>query len=423
VAKFNSFNLLPTIIEALDDKGYEYPTIIQEKTIPILLKGHDLLGIAQTGTGKTASFSLPLIDRIARITNDLMPNQIHALVLAPTRELATQIHNNIISYSKGLDITSAVIMGGVRKENQIELLKSGIDIIVATPGRLMDLMAGGHILLPQLEVFVLDEADMMLDMGFYEDVKTIASRLPSNRQTVMFSATMPKEIEALAKTILNKPQKVESARESSTIEKIEQSVYYTLEDNKLPLLLHLLKDEAIERVLVFCKAKYSVASIVETLTENGISNGEIHSNRSQNERNQAIKDFTEGAVRVLVATDIASRGIDVEGVTHVINFNMPEDATFYVHRIGRTARAGRSGCAISFCAERDIALLRNVKKLIKVEIPEVLDHPFHHTYAALPKNGNHKASSSSMRKRKRPSQAKKEAKKKFVASLKGDGNS
>ena len=333
MADFRALNLLPGILDAIDSKGYKYPTVIQERTIPVLLSGADLLGIAQTGTGKTASFSLPLIDRIARIDDDLMPNQIHALILAPTRELATQIHNNILSYSTNLDITSMVVMGGVRKERQIDAMSSGVDIVVATPGRLMDLMGGGYINLDRLEVFILDEADMMLDMGFYEDVTTITSILPKDRQTVLFSATMPKEIEALSNVLLNNPVKIEAAKQSSTTDKVAQSVYYTLEDNKLSLLLSLLEESSFERVLVFCKAKYSVAAIVESLSANGISNGEIHSNRTQTERNKAIEDFTNGDIRVLVATDIASRGIDIDGVTHVINFNMPEDATFYLSLI------------------------------------------------------------------------------------------
>lgn len=419
MADFSALKLLPNILESITAKGYKYPTVIQERAIPVILKGNDLLGIAQTGTGKTASFSLPLIDRLARREVKLNPNSCRALVLAPTRELATQIHNNILSYSNNTELTSLLVMGGVRKENQIEAMVTGKDIIVATPGRFMDLMGDEHIILDQLEVFVLDEADMMLDMGFYEDVKTISAILPEKRQTVMFSATMPKEIEKLAKTILNNPIKIATARQSSTIETIDQSVYFTEEDDKTSLLLHLLEDESIQKVLVFCKAKYSVAGIVEACNHAEITTGEIHSNRSQNERNQAIKDFTDGNIRVLVATDIASRGIDVDGVTHVINYNMPEDATFYVHRIGRTARAGKEGVAISFCAERDLSLLRNVKKLIKIDIPEVLDHPFHHTYAPLPTKGAHRESSSSIRKsnRKRPSQAKRASKKKLLTKI------
>lgn len=419
MADFSALKLLPEILKSVSAKGYEYPTVIQERTIPVLLKGHDLLGIAQTGTGKTASFSLPLIDRLARKKVSVSPNHCRALILAPTRELATQIHKNILSYSNNTELTSAIIMGGVRKEYQVEAMTSGVDIIVATPGRFMDLMGSEHILLDQVEVFILDEADMMLDMGFFEDVNTIANLLPAQRQTVLFSATMPPEIEQLAKSILTKPVKIETAPQSSTIEKINQSVYYTLDDNKIPLLLKLLENDAIERVLVFCKAKYAVASIVEALNLNEITTGEIHSNRTQTERNQAIHDFTEGNIRVLVATDIASRGIDIDGVTHVINFNMPEDATFYVHRIGRTARAGRDGTAISFCAERDLSLLRNVQKLIKIEIPVITEHPFHHVYPPLPKTGKHRSSSSSIRKanRKRPSQAKRASKNKLLDKL------
>lgn len=420
MADFRALDLNDKIIEAIESKGYKYPTPIQEKTIPALMQGKDVLGIAQTGTGKTASFSLPIIDHISKIDDDLMPYQTHALILAPTRELATQIHNNILSYSKNTDISSTVIMGGVRKERQIEQMEKGIDIIVATPGRLMDLISQECILLDRVEVFVLDEADMMLDMGFLQDVQVVVSKLPKNRQTVLFSATMPKEIEKLSKTILNQPVKIATTVESTTTDNIDQSVYFTLEDNKLPILLMLMEQPETEKVIVFCKAKYSVKAIVDTLTAAGINTGEIHSNRSQNERNQAIKEFTDGDIRVLVATDIAARGIDVKNVTHVINFNMPEDATYYVHRIGRTARAGNNGVAISLCAERDLSLLRNVERLIKTEIPKNLDQPFHHEYKPLPKKGKHKDSSASIRRanRKRPSQAKVAAKRKFMAKIK-----
>lgn len=413
---FNSFKLLPSILDIIEAKGYKHPTLVQERTIPVLLKGHDVLGIAQTGTGKTASFSLPLLDRLVKKKKQLKPNEIRALIIAPTRELATQIHKSVLSYSEGLDISSAVIIGGVRKSNQIELMTSGIDIVVATPGRFMDLMGGGHILFDQLEVFVLDEADMMLDMGFYDDVKTITSKLPVKKQTVMFSATMPKQIELLAKSILVRPIKIAATQQSSTLDKVSQSVYTVLEENKLPLLLNLLSNDSVERVLVFCKAKYAVADIVEALIKNNISNGEIHSNRTQNERNQAIKDFTEGNVRVLVATDLASRGLHIDNVTHVINYNMPDDATFYVHRIGRTARAGREGTAISFCSERDLGPLRKVQKLIQLVIPKITKHPFHHEYAPL-KKGHHRPSSASLRQRKTMSQTKISAKKKFLEHL------
>ncbi len=419
MADFNELKLLPSILESITAKGYEKPTLIQERAIPVILKGHDVLGIAQTGTGKTASFSLPLLDRLLRKKITVGANQCRAVILAPTRELAKQIHKNIISYSSNTDITSAIIMGGVRKAYQIEAMETGVDIIVATPGRFMDLMGSDDILLNLVEVFILDEADMMLDMGFYQDVRTINSLLPEATQAIMFSATMPKLIEKLAKSILNKPIKVAVSPESTTIDTIDQSVYFTLEDDKIPLLLSLLEDKSIKRVLVFCKAKYSVSSIVEALRFKKITTGEIHSNRTQTERNEAIHDFTEGNIRVLVATDLASRGIDIDDVSHVINFNMPEDATFYVHRIGRTARAGRTGTAISFCAERDLSLLRNVKKLIGIDIPEVINQPYHHHYAPLRKKGCHQISSANRRKqeRKRPSQAKRESKKKLLDKL------
>jgi ATP-dependent RNA helicase RhlE len=419
---FSELKLLPSILESITAKGYKHPTMIQERAIPVILKGHDLLGIAQTGTGKTASFSLPLLDRLSRKKVELKTNHCRAVILAPTRELATQIHQNIISYSSTTDITSAIIMGGVRKTIQIEAMQTGVDIIVATPGRFMDLMGSEDILLGQVEVFILDEADMMLDMGFLQDVQAVSRMLPENRQTLMFSATMPREIERLAKSILNKAIKIAVAPQSTTIDTIDQSVYFTLEDNKIPLLLSLLEDESIKRVLVFCKAKYAVADIVEALKSKDITTGEIHSNRTQTERNEAIHDFTAGNIRVLVATDIASRGIDIDDVSHVINFNMPEDATFYVHRIGRTARAGRSGTAISFCAERDLSLLRNIKKLITIDIPEVKDHPFHHEYPPL-KKGIHRTSSSEMRKRerKRPSQAKRDSKRRLLDKFKKQG--
>lgn len=417
MSDFKSLNLLPSILTEIERKGYLRPTAIQMKSIPDLMQGRDLLGIAQTGTGKTASFSLPIIDRLGRIQEKPAPLQIRALILAPTRELATQIHKNICSYSKGLEIHSAIVIGGVRKETQIAELKSGMDIVIATPGRLMDLMGGGHLKFDELEFFVLDEADMMLDFGFFEDVKMISSKLPKVRQTILFSATMPRQIEELAKKLLIDPVKVQSAPQSSTIEKIEQLVYFVEENDKLALLQMLLEDQAVERVLVFCKAKYGVINVVESLDKCGISHGEIHSNRTQTQRDQAIADFSEGKIRVLVATDIAARGIDVLDVTHVINFNLPDDPTYYVHRIGRTARAGKEGVAISLCGERDLALLRNVQKKIKKIIPTILDHPFHKEFAPLKVKTKRVGSSASLRERKRPSQAKKRAKKKFLEHI------
>ncbi|OUR94169.1 DEAD/DEAH box helicase [Halobacteriovorax marinus] len=385
MTNFKELNLLPSILSELTKKGYTTPTPIQGESIPHLLQGSDLLGIAQTGTGKTAAFSLPIIHRLSKKKIELRDKQVRALILTPTRELATQIDSHIKLYANTLDILSEVVIGGVRKELQIKALENGADIVIATPGRLMDLMRGKHVDLSSLEIFVLDEADMMLDMGFLQDVETISQDLPSVKQTVLFSATMPKIIEDLAKKLLKNPKKVEVTPESSTLEKISQEVFFVLEDDKLSLLTRVLEDTDISKVLVFCKAKYGVANVVEHLVRSEVSVGEIHSNKSQIEREAALKEFSEGKMRVLVATDIAARGIDVSKVSHVINFNMPEDATNYVHRIGRTARAGRSGKAISLCGEKDLPLLRNVEKLIKLTIPRVIDQPFHQEFVVKPK--------------------------------------
>ncbi|MDB9786501.1 DEAD/DEAH box helicase [Bacteriovoracaceae bacterium] len=417
MSDFNYLKLLPQILAKITSKGYHTPTPIQAKSIPVLLKGHDLLGIAQTGTGKTASFSLPIIDRLVRKPLLVEPNHIRALVLAPTRELATQIHKNILFYSEGMSLKSAIIIGGVRKTTQMETMKDGMDIVVCTPGRLMDLMSGGHIKFEQLEVFVLDEADMMLDFGFLDDVKLIAKKLPEKRQNIMFSATMPKVIEKLAKSLLENPIKIQAAKESSTIGTVEQVVYFVEEENKLALVASLLEDVSATRVMIFCKAKYGIADVVDQLNKCEISNCEIHSNRTQTERDQAISDFSAGKVRVLVATDIAARGIDVLDVTHVINFNLPDDSTYYVHRIGRTARAGKTGKAISLCGERDLALLRNVQRRIKMDIPIITDQPFHKEFKPLDPKKKRSTSSARLRERKRPSTAKIAAKNKFLEKL------
>ncbi|MFG1505961.1 DEAD/DEAH box helicase [Halobacteriovorax sp. ZH5_bin.2] len=377
---FKTLNLSRSTLEALTGLGYIEATPIQEKSIPPLLEGADLLGIAQTGTGKTAAFSLPIIEKFIKNKIEIAPNHCRAIILAPTRELATQINDSIISFAKGTCLRAALIIGGVSKDPQIVSMSSGVDIVIATPGRFIDLMNDGAIKVSHTEFFVLDEADMMLDMGFYEGVNDIAKKIPMTRQTVLLSATMPKEIEALANAILRDPIKVEITPESSTVDKIKQSVYFTLAENKNYLLLSLLEDKSKSRILIFCKAKYAVAELVELLNRSEISVGEIHSNLTQGQRNKAIEDFTNGEIRVLVATDIASRGIDIDNVDMVINYNMPEDATYYVHRIGRTARANRAGAAISLCSEKDLPFLRNIQKLIGTKITQVLDHPFHHDY-------------------------------------------
>ncbi len=389
-------NLHHLILKNLESLNYKTPTPIQEKSIPPLIEGRDLLGIAQTGTGKTASFSLPIIDRFLRNKDkvEVLPNHCRAVILAPTRELASQINESIISYAKGSEITSIVIMGGVSKDPQILSMNKGVDIVVATPGRFLDLMSEDFIELGQVEVFVLDEADMMLDMGFYNGVCEIANNISRKHQTILFSATMPEAIEKLAHEILKNPLKVEVAAQSSTVDQVKQAVYFTLAETKNYLLLNLLSEfQNSKRIIIFCKAKYAVAEIVELLKRSEISVGEIHSNLTQGQRNKAIEDFTNGDMRVLVATDIASRGIDIDDVDMVINYNMPEDATYYVHRIGRTARAGREGIALSLCSEKDLPLLRNIQKLIGKKIEVVKDHPFHHEYPppkAKSKSRNHK---------------------------------
>ncbi|MCK5884396.1 MAG: DEAD/DEAH box helicase [Bacteriovoracaceae bacterium] len=385
MTNFSSLSLLPSILKELDAKGYLAPTPIQSQCIPHLLAGRDLLGIAQTGTGKTAAFSLPILHRFSTNKVILKEKQARAIILTPTRELATQIDANIKRYGAGLNLKSVVVIGGLRRDYQVEALASGADIVIGTPGRVMDLMRSEELLFDQLEVFILDEADMMLDMGFLADVEYVSSKLPKARNTILFSATMPKIIEDLAKKILINPVKVEVTPESSTLDKVEQKVLFVDDDEKLLLLHSILKDESISRVMVFCKAKYGVAIVVEALENANVSVGEIHSNKTQREREKALSDFSSGSIRVLVATDIASRGIDITHVSHVINYNMPEDATNYVHRIGRTARAGKEGVALSFCGEKDLPLLRNVEKLIEKKIMRIVDHPYHKEFLIKPK--------------------------------------
>jgi ATP-dependent RNA helicase RhlE len=377
VAEFSSFDLNPFILESLKNKGYNETTPIQGQAIPHLLLGKDLLGIAQTGTGKTAAFSLPILNRLAKNKIKIKPDRTRALILTPTRELASQINDSLRSYSKGLGIYSTVVFGGVGMGKQVQAMSHGIDILVATPGRLLDLMNHGHVRFDQLEVFVLDEADRMLDMGFIHDVKKIISKLPPVRQTMMFSATMSKDISAIAHSLLKEPVKVEVTPEATTVEKIDQKLMKVSKANKIKLLEHLLKDSAIQSVLVFTKTKHGADKVVKNLQRIQILSAAIHGNKSQNAREKALLDFRQGKIKVLVATDIAARGIDVPGVTHVINYDVPNDPESYVHRIGRTARAGRDGIAICFCDEFEGDLLQSVEKLIRMKIPLEPNHPYH----------------------------------------------
>ncbi len=374
---FKKLNLNPTIIAALEKKGYSTPTPIQEQAIPHLLEGKDLLGIAQTGTGKTAAFALPIIDRLAKNPHSVKANQIRALILTPTRELATQIGDNIKLYGHGLHLKHAVIFGGVNEFHQIEALKKGLDIVVATPGRLLDLMSQGHVRFSQIEIFVLDEADRMLDMGFINDVKKIISKLPQTKQSLLFSATMPAVISGLAHSILKNPVKVEITPQSTTVERINQKVYMVAKGNKPALLLDVLTKPDVVAALVFSRTKHGANKVVTYLEKYGVNVAAIHGNKSQAAREKALGSLREGKIKVLVATDIAARGIDVPSISHVINYDIPADPESYVHRIGRTARAGRDGIAISFCDAGETLALRAVEKAIRMKIPVDETHPFH----------------------------------------------
>ncbi|MCK5073123.1 MAG: DEAD/DEAH box helicase [Bacteriovoracaceae bacterium] len=386
MSDFKSLNLLPSIMKAIENKGYEVPTPIQSQAIPHLLKGKDLLGIAQTGTGKTAAFSLPILNRLAENKVKTKPARVRTLILTPTRELASQIDLNVKLYGKGLKLFSTVIFGGVGHRPQIQAMSKGVDILVATPGRLLDLMNDGHVLFEQLEVFVLDEADRMLDMGFIRDVKKIISKLPEKRQTLLFSATMPNDISMLATSLLKDPVRVEVTPQATTVEKIEQNVNLLERSNKPLLLKSILKNRSFKRVLVFTKTKHGADRVVKHLDKESILSAAIHGNKSQGARERALGNFRAGKIRVLVATDIAARGIDVSNVSHVINYNLPDDPKSYVHRIGRTARAGNNGVAISFCDESEVKLLKSIEKFIKCKVPVDKTHPYHGAPPHLSKN-------------------------------------
>ncbi len=377
MTNFSGLKLAQPLLRAIADEGYTTPTPIQLKTIPALLDGNDVLGVAQTGTGKTAAFALPLLDRLSKSGEKSLRNQPRALILAPTRELAGQINDSFKSYGRDVPIRSAVVFGGVSIRPQIQALSRGVHILVATPGRLIDLMNQGHVKLDKVEVFILDEADRMLDMGFIRDVKKIAAQLPRQRQTVFFSATMPTSVQGLASSLLNNPVRVEVAPAATTAERVDQQVLFVAKDKKRALLAELLKNREIERVLIFTRTKHGADRVARHLQNGGVKSDAIHGNKSQNARQRALDGFKSGHIRALVATDIAARGIDVDGVTHVINFELPNEPESYVHRIGRTARAGATGIAISFCDHEERAYLRDIEKTIRQCVPVVEDHPYH----------------------------------------------
>jgi ATP-dependent RNA helicase RhlE len=374
--QFSELGLIPPIAQAVAAEGYEKPTPTQERAIPHVLAGRDLLGLAQTGTGKTAAFALPILQRLAHISAGRGHRHIRCLVLTPTRELASQIGESFRTYGKHLPLRSTVIFGGVGMEAQKQALKHGIDILVATPGRLLDLAGQGLVDLRQLEIFVLDEADRMLDMGFIHDVRRVIGLLPSRRQTLFFSATMPPEAQELADRLLERPETVAVTPPSTTAEKVEQEVYFVEKADKRALLVDVLRDSAMRRVLVFSRTKHGANRIAEHLDKAGIGAEAIHGNKSQNARERALANFKAGKIRCLVATDIAARGIDIDDVTHVVNFDVPEVPETYVHRIGRTARAGATGMALTFVEQEERVDWRNIVKLTRQDIPTVEGHPY-----------------------------------------------
>jgi ATP-dependent RNA helicase RhlE len=376
VLNFASLNLCEPLLGALDNIGYETPTPIQAEAIPYLLEGRDVLGCAQTGTGKTAAFSLPILHLLAETPRN-GPRKIRTLMLCPTRELAAQIHENIELYAAKLDIRSMVMFGGVSQKPQERNLRRGVDILVATPGRLLDLMSQRLVDLSKVEFLVFDEADRMLDMGFIRDIQKILAHVPSKRQSLLFSATIPHSIVSLSKDMLFDPIRIDITPESATVEAIKQSLMFVMKADKRPLLSHILLEESPEKMLVFGRTKHGCNKIVRLLERDGFEALAIHGNKSQGARERALGRFRDGTLQILVATDVASRGIDVSDISHVINYDLPNVPEVYVHRIGRTGRAGQGGIAIAFCDENEGEYLRDIEKTIRQSIPVNEEHPFH----------------------------------------------
>ena len=374
---FQALNLIEELLDAIADAGYDEPTPIQTRAIPPLLEGRDVLGIAQTGTGKTAAFALPVLQRIAATDVPDGRRPITSLVVTPTRELAAQIGESFENYGKYLDISATVIFGGVKQGSQVAVLKRGVDILVATPGRLLDLIGQGYIDISKVGFFVLDEADRMLDMGFIHDVRQLLKLLPQKRQNLLFSATMPETISQLAGSFLRDPVTISVTPEEPTVEAIDQSVMFVSKDDKKRLLPWLIDEQQISRAIVFTRTKHGANRLVKQLASHGVNAAAIHGNKSQSARTRALDGFKGGEIDILVATDLASRGLDIDAVEHVINYDLPNEQEVYVHRIGRTGRAGKDGTAISFCEGEEGAYLRDIEKLIGFSIPIVDDHPFH----------------------------------------------
>jgi len=373
---FQTLGLIEPLLKAIQEEGYTTPTPIQAESIPIVLEGKDLLGCAQTGTGKTAAFTLPILQLLVKNKTGERRKKIRSLIVTPTRELAIQIGESFNAYGRHTGLNCTVIFGGVGQGPQVTALKNGVDVVIATPGRLLDLMNQGHLSIREVEIFVLDEADRMLDMGFVHDVKKLLAVLPKKRQSLFFSATMPPEIVSLANSILFHPLKVTVTPVSSTVDIIEQSVYFVDKVNKNSLLIEILKNTAIKTALVFTRTKHGADKVVNLLLKNNIKAEAIHGNKAQNARQRALTNFKAQTTRVLVATDIAARGIDVDELAFVVNYEIPNIPETYVHRIGRTGRAGANGTAISFCDAEERAFLKDIEKLIAKKIPVIENHPF-----------------------------------------------
>ena len=380
---FSELDLIAPLQRALDDLGFTEPTPIQAEAIPHLVDGLDVLGVAQTGTGKTAAFALPMLQHLAETASGSGKPVVRCLILSPTRELAAQIAVALADLGKHLDLSHMVIFGGVNQNPQVTKLRRGVDIIVATPGRLLDLINQGHVDLRHVEVLILDEADRMLDMGFIHDIRKVEKLVPKDRQTLLFSATMPNSIANLAQSMLRDPIRVEVTPQATTVERIDQTVMFVEKNNKRRLLADLLDSLEVDRAIVFTRTKHGANRLVKQLEQAGHAAAAIHGNKSQNARTRALDGFRSGEIPVLVATDVASRGIDIDDVTHVFNFDLPNEPESYVHRIGRTARAGREGVAIAFCDDSEGGYLRDIERIIKQPIPVVDDHEYHFP-AAIP---------------------------------------
>ena len=376
--------LCNNILKAIKNEGYDSPTPVQELAIPLLIEGRDVLGVAQTGTGKTAAFALPVLEKLS-FGKPQGKRNIRALILSPTRELAAQIDQRFYVYGKYLDVRHKVIFGGVSQKPQVQSLRKGIDVLVATPGRLLDLIRQGYVDLSHVEFFVLDEADRMLDMGFIRDIKKILKILPRNRQNLLFSATMPSSIANLANSFLNNAEMIDLSPEEITVERIDQAVLFVRKEDKIKLIIDIIKENQVKRGIIFTRTKHGANKLVKKLDRADISALAIHGNKSQGARTRALSQFKSGSTPLLVATDIASRGIDVDDVSHVFNYDLPNEPESYVHRIGRTARAGKSGSAYAFCDESESGYLIGIERLIGKKIPVIDDHPYHFS-KAVPKH-------------------------------------